>query len=811
MSSEERWAQISDILARALDLPEPQREAYIAGACERQPALRTEMLAMFQDLGTTNDFLETPPAVDAAPGDGAEFGAYRIVRTLGEGGMGVVYLAERCDGQFARHVAVKRIGSFAPGPDLLRRFRDEREILARLDHPNIARLLDAGFDSLAVPYLVMEYVEGAPMTAWCRDHRLSVRERLGLFLKICGAVQHAHRNLVIHRDLKPGNILVTPDGEPKLLDFGIAKILSEGRGEATRTINRALSLDYASPEQVRGDTLTTATDVYSLGVLLYELLTDVRPYNAEGKSLTDAVRAVCEEIPPPLSRVAPAARRPLLAGDLDTIAAKAMEKAPADRYASVADLAGDIRAHLDHRPVKERRLSVTYVARKFVRRHRAGTTIAAGVVALLAIGVGGVIWQARIAQRERARAEQRFQDVRELATFVIFDLQDRIAKLAGATEIRKQMVERSLRYLDSLASEAGDDPTLLQELGGGYIRLADALGRSESASLGDTAGALAAYGKARALLERVLANHGPDAGRRRQLARLLLTISTLERNTGQLEPAARNLHASLATWNELVRDDPESEENLRGLASAHFGVSTHHFRSGRPAEAASEMERALELFERLLNRKPDDTDRKRNVALSHKNLVGYYVQRDTARSLRHAERAAQLDSERVAAEPHNSQAKLDYAIDLSTLGDHYVLQEQYERALAYYEQSIPLRKTLAEADPMNVFAAQRLAYMLQQTGETYVLAGQHARGLPPLLDSLKRIDAIPANSRDDEIGWIQFRAYVALGEAHFMMKQNHCAWDRRAAASPRPAPQLLGSDERRLADRSLARVRSCGT
>ena len=280
MRDGERWPHIADILARALDLPEPARERYIAEACDREPDLRTEVLGLLQELRVDNEFLERPPAIAADPFEersGAAFGPYRVVRALGEGGMGVVYLAARSDGQFTRDVAIKRIGRVAPGPELLRRFRAEREILARLDHPNIARLLDAGFDSLGVPYLVMEYVDGLPMLAWCRERQLPVARRLALFLEICGAVQHAHQNLVIHRDIKPGNILVTSDGTPTLLDFGIAKIVGgEGAADATLTVNRALSLDYASPEQVRGETMTTATDVYSLGVLLYELLADAR-------------------------------------------------------------------------------------------------------------------------------------------------------------------------------------------------------------------------------------------------------------------------------------------------------------------------------------------------------------------------------------------------------------------------------------------------------------------------------------------------------------------------------------------------------
>jgi tetratricopeptide (TPR) repeat protein len=486
-----------------------------------------------------------------------------------------------------------------------------------------------------------------------------------------------------------------------------------------------------------------------------------------------------------------------------------MEKTPADRYPSVAELAEDVRAQLGHRPVKAQRPSLAYVARKFARRHRAGTVLVAGIAILLAVGMSAVLWQYRVAERERGRAERRFQEVRELANFVIFDLQDGISRLAGATELRKTMIERSLRYLDSLANEAGDDPRLESELAGGYTRLADALGRQSSANLGDTAGAQAAYGKARALLERGVADAGRDPARQRQLARLLLNISTFEGNIRQRDQAGRTLEASIAIWNDLVRQDPEAEENLRGLASARFSVSNQRAQQGRADEAAAAMVEALDLFQRLLHRGPDDNDRKRNVALCHKNLVGYFATRDPARSLQHALRAAQLDSERLGAEPHNAQAKLDYAIDLSVLGDHYLLTAQYGQALPYYEESLPLRKALAEADPQNVYAAERFIYILQATGGTRVLAGEPGRGVPLLLETLRRIDELPSG-RSDAIRIVQFRAYLALGEAHYAMKQNHCVWDRKAAALTSDLPVPNPTDVVKwLAERSLARARSC--
>jgi eukaryotic-like serine/threonine-protein kinase len=240
-----RWSRVSAILSKALDLAEGERSRFVADAIGQEPDLRTEVLELFEELRGTTGFLEEPPVAGeaATPGGEGSFGPYRLLGELGEGGMGVVHLAERSDGQFTRRVAIKRVGSAAPRADVLRRFRDERQILARLDHPGVARLLDAGVDDGGVPYLVMEHVEGVPLTSYCRERGLAVGERLELFVKICRAVQHAHQNLVIHRDLKPANILVTAAGEPKLLDFGIARVFSDAGGESTETVNRALTLD----------------------------------------------------------------------------------------------------------------------------------------------------------------------------------------------------------------------------------------------------------------------------------------------------------------------------------------------------------------------------------------------------------------------------------------------------------------------------------------------------------------------------------------------------------------------------------------
>jgi eukaryotic-like serine/threonine-protein kinase len=814
MNPAARWSRVSSILSLALDLPEAQRTAFLAEAIRQEPALGTEVFALFEEMRQAEEFLEAPAAtpLEASAGTEGSFGPYRVVGELGEGGMGVVHLAERNDGQFTRRVAIKRVGNAAPGGDVLRRFRDERQILARLDHPNIARLLDAGLDGAGVPYLVMEHVEGVPVTSYCRERKLAVRQRLALFLKVCAAVQHAHQNLVIHRDIKPGNILVTPEGEPKLLDFGIARVLSETPGgDATRTMNRALTLDYASPEQVRGDAVTTASDVYSLGVLLYELLADTKPYQVGARSLTEAVRLVCESVPPPPSRVAPPERRSELAGDLDCIVGKAMEKAPADRYGSVAELAADLASHLDHLPVKARRPSFGYVARKFVRRHRAGATVAAAVLVLLAGGMAAVLWQARVAERERARAQRRFEQVRQIAHYVIFDLHDGIAKLTGSTELRRQMVERSLAYLDSLAAEAAGDARLQMELAAAYSRLGEVLGKPSAANLGDREGAIKSYGKARELLDQVVSRNPGDADARRSLGRLLLNVHTTygfeQRNLG-----VKPLEESLAIWQRLVREDPTHEENLRGLASAHFSMFIHAAREPGSDKAVPHMDRALEAFEKLLAAKPDDLDRKRNVALCHKTLSAHVAKRDPARAFQHVRRAAQLDSERLAAEPDNAQAKIDYTFDLSALGDYHSSRREYDDALRQFERALALRRELWAADQANAQARDRLAYMLMRVAEMQMLAGRHRLAAPLLQESVAQVRALPKQGWEDML--TLSKAYLFLGEVALASKNDPCPWYRPMAELLLKVPEakeqgFFEPATAKLRDRALERLKSC--
>ncbi|HKD18434.1 MAG TPA: serine/threonine-protein kinase, partial [Thermoanaerobaculia bacterium] len=387
----EEWRRVKAILEDALEHPEDERHSYIDRACGEDLDLREHVRALARAAEGDGGMLDATDAVAAGaevpepPGRAGErVGAYALEAEIARGGMGVVYLARRADAEFQKKVAIKLMRPGLIGEADLRRFKSERQIAAALDHPNIARLLDGGTTAAGEPYFVMEYVEGRPLLEFCRSHRLPPRARLDLFRRICDAVQYAHQHLVVHRDLKPGNILVAEDGTPKLLDFGIAKLMSgpEGITEPTATFERVLTPEYASPEQVRGRPVTTASDVYSLGVILYELVTDEKPYRIESSDPAELVRLVCERDPD-----RPSTRTAGLSGDLDAIVLKAMRKEPEQRYRSVAALSDDLGRYLEGHPVEARRGSAGYRARKFVRRHRVGAAATALVVLALAGGI----------------------------------------------------------------------------------------------------------------------------------------------------------------------------------------------------------------------------------------------------------------------------------------------------------------------------------------------------------------------------------------------------------------------------------------
>jgi hypothetical protein len=462
------------------------------------PELRYGLTTLGADLEDADEFLRSRVDEIASQGGlGASLGNYRLIREIGSGGMGTVYLAVRADGQFRQQVAIKIARSGLGSSHALDLFRRERQVMADLTHPNIARLLDGGATADGVPYLAMEYIEGEPVTSFAINRRLSVEGRLQLFLGVSDAVAFAHRNLVVHRDIKPGNILVTADGSPKLLDFGISKLLDPAHGTPGVTTLPLMTPEYASPEQVRGESVTTATDVYSLGAVLYELLTGQCPHAADNRTPAEIAKVICYAEPAKPSAIAGRTVSP----DLDNIVLMALRKEPDRRYLSVEQFSDDIRRYLENRPVHACKDSLGYRTAKFVRRHRAGVVAAVLLALTLLIGAGCVAWQVHRVAVQVGRAERRFVQFRKLANSFLFDFHSRIQSMTDISEARELVLNTGLEYIDGLAHEGSDDPMFARELARAYEKFGDLQGFRHEAALSRPADALISYRKAIALIE----------------------------------------------------------------------------------------------------------------------------------------------------------------------------------------------------------------------------------------------------------------------------------------------------------------------
>lgn len=476
MLEKEKWQKAKEIFQEAIGLDLIQRADFIEKASAGDELIKSEvetLLAASDEAGdfiaesafSVADFVENTPKPSLA---GKQIGTYKILQEIGHGGMGAVYLAERADAEFTKKVAVKLIKRGLNTDEIINRFRNERQILASLEHPNIARLLDGGTTEDGLPFLIMEYIEGLPLTQFCNEKNLSLNERLELFLNICSAVQYAHRNLIVHRDLKPSNILVAEDETPKLLDFGIAKLLIPTKDLAnghTATDFNVMTPDYASPEQVRGETVTTSSDVYSLGIVLYELLTGKRPFYFKDESLESILHTICYSDPRKPSSVLISkfdpdnsksrVRNPkLLKGDLDNIVLMAMRKEPERRYLSVEQFAEDISRYLNSLPVLACEDSFSYRAEKFIQRNKVGVAALSGITVSLIAGIFATTRQARIARKQRDKATKINKFLQKMLSSA--DPRD-VGKDAKVVEVLKIAA-------DSIEKDFADSPEIVADL-----------------------------------------------------------------------------------------------------------------------------------------------------------------------------------------------------------------------------------------------------------------------------------------------------------------------------------------------------------
>ncbi len=744
------YARLKELFFAASEQPAEGRAAFLETACGGDADLHRRLLALLTASREGDGFLEEPPVPPAeSAGElaaGARLGSWEIVREVGQGGMGAVYEARRAEGDFARRAAVKVVRPEIATASFLRRFQMERRILAGLDHPHIARLLDAGATSSGLPFVVLEFVEGEPLLEHCRARALGMAERLQLFRQVCAAVEYAHRRLVVHRDLKPGNILVTPEGIPKLLDFGIAKLLEPETGpgpEGTGTLFKLMTPEYASPEQFGGGPITTATDVYSLGVVLYELLTAQRPFRFDTSEPHEIARIIHEQEPSkPSARVTqvehdPGAGTPppkklarRLRGDLDNIVMMAMRKEPERRYASVQQLSDDILRHLEGLPILARKDTVGYRTSKFIRRHRAGVAAAALVAAALAAGFVVTVHEKRVADFERVRAERRFNDVRKLAGSFLFEFHDAIQDLPGSTPARALVVKRGLEYLDSLARESGADPGLQRELAAAYQKVGDVQGSRSAANLGDTTGALESFRKALAMREALAAQAPGNAELSGELAATLDSVGDTLSQTGDKAGAFDAFQRALKVRQGMVAADPKGVTARRELATSYHRIAGALVDRGAYREALPVWQKEVDLFEALWKENPTDRRAQRNVALAYKYTGGALEGLgDTAGALDLYKKAVALDEARSAADPTNAGAKIDLSFSYGAMSICLLNMGDVDRSLETYRKAFAIREALAEADPKNVNARAALARAYLRIGEILEKKGETASAL----------------------------------------------------------------------------------
>jgi serine/threonine protein kinase len=582
MNSSAEWLlRTETIFHEVIAVAEPERTEVLEARCGSDTALLLELRSLVAAYDAEECYQNDSAGEDKS-GEAQQIGPYAIDSLLGRGGMGAVYLAHRVDGQFEQQVAVKII-DLPLATDLFReRFRTERQILAGLSHPCIARLLDGGVSIDGDLYLAMEYIEGVSITEYCEAHALTIHQRLALFQKVCGAVQYAHQNLVVHRDLKPDNILVDRDGEPHLLDFGTAKILTplaKVGNDLTQAGFQTFTPRYASPEQVLGQPITIASDTYSLGVLLYLLLTGRLPYELKEFTTEEMVRVICGQEP----------RRPSDAGgslgkldaDLECILLKALRKEPQQRYATVDQMASDVQAYLQQRPVQARRGNWSYFAAKFVRRNKLVISAATLLLVSVIAGIAGVLWQSRVANAERRKADARSADLRQLSVSLLSELDDAIKELPGSTSAQKLLVTRVLEHLDRMSADGADDQQTQLDVADGYTRIGNLQGNQYDQNIGDAVGGLASINKAVAITEKFRSLHPNDPAVMHAYGLAEQARGEVLYGMARLKESVEALRLASLTFGKLALAPKATSLQMSEAATAYGGMGDVMGQTGR--------------------------------------------------------------------------------------------------------------------------------------------------------------------------------------------------------------------------------------
>jgi len=767
--------QLKQLFNAAVELAPPEREAFLKVNCANDGELVSEVSALLTAHDSAGNFIQQPALVDVglvtideyerSPAiAGQQIGTYKVIRELGRGGMGAVYLAARADESFDKQVALKLIKRGMDTDAIIKRFVMERQILANLDHPNIARMIDGGTTNDGLPYFVLEYIEGTTITRYCDEHKLNTLERLKLFLQVCTAVQFAHRNLVVHRDLKPSNILVTKDGTPKLLDFGIAKLLSSDStlGEATETIARLLTPEYASPEQLRGLPITTTSDVYSLGVVLYELLSGHQPFRVASRSAEEIARIITASEPLKPSVVVTRTRpdgtsqtendhrlltpaaisrcregsvdklRRRLMGDLDNILLKALRKEPERRYSSVQDLSADIQRHLTGLPVLAREDTFAYRTGKFIQRNTVSVAAATVVAITLVTATVVTTWQSTVAKGERAKAERHFKEVRNLTNSFLFDFHDSIADLNGATQAREMVVRKAQEYLSTLAQEAGNDRELLWELSTAYLKLGDVQGRPGFSRTGDTSGALKSYEQSLDIRRRLVALEPNNRDYQLGLAITLSRFGPINQVLGNPNLSAERMRESMEIADKLLSQAHDLATFQAAFrAPAFLGDALAEL--GEYEEAASMYQKSLSIAERMKAESLPEKEVTLRYVVAYERLGFIFIITGNWQKAVDADLEMLAKTESLCAlDPTSLDYQRDKATALDHVGDSFRGVKNYQKALENGQRGRAIYEDILRKDPQNARAKKDVGDCSHHVSETLLAAGDY-RGALALL------------------------------------------------------------------------------
>lgn len=824
-----QWQKLNEILSAAIELEPARQKSFLGEACNGDEELRREAEAMLaasaqaeaQGFLAQDAFVVgTNVLVNHDRLEDERIGHYKLIREIGRGGMGAVFLAERED--FRQQAAVKIIKRGMDTDEIVRRFERERDVLASLNHPNIARLLDGGTTDDGLPYIVMEYVEGEIITEFCDKRRLTIEERLEIFRKVCAAVAYAHQNLVIHRDIKPSNILIDADGEPKLLDFGIAKLLTADSAEQTATGANLMTPEYASPEQIRGERITTAGDIYSLGVLLYELLCGHRPFRFKNCAAGEVLQIISEQKPPAPSTAAltteeielrdgdtkqilspdtvaemrsekPARLQRKLTGDLDNIVLMSLRKEPARRYESVQQFAEDVRRHLEGLPVFARPATFGYQVSKFVRRNRAAVSFAAVALLAMLIGFSVAVWQAVVAREERARAERRSDEIRRLTETLLKDLEKDVAALPGSDAARAKLSKVSIEYLNGLAQET-NDPKVLRQLSEAYVLLGKQFGYAS----GDSDEFRSNISRGYEISRRLVADYPDDLEAKNLLAKNLeeYEFCCVSEPTQKVKIAEERARLR----EEIADAAPDDHQAFYELGEAYGSLNYLLSLYERRDEARSYRRLAMKASERQIQllEKPSATERERDLlALAYMNLGAAYSEEfnDLPTAETNFRRALAVAETLVAEHPDYRLAWTRLSAANREIATIRYNQGDFQSALNYFRECLRLVRAANKQSTDVQMQVAEPNYMLR-VAENLHRTGQKNEALQMMSDAriaFNRVNSIgqtsaPGLSRQAEFLRWSGETYTALGrmnEALANYREAESLWNKVLADDPK--------------------------